>query len=130
MKKLFTLLFLLFLSHGLIAQSNIKVHVEDANKNTLPGATIVVKGTTNGTSTDIDGNATINALSTDSFIVSLIGYNTLTIAVGKNSSLSILLASSDIELGEMVVVGTRSAGRTRTETTAPVDVISVSTYCC
>jgi iron complex outermembrane receptor protein len=126
MKNLFTLLFLVFLSNGLIAQSNIKVHVEDANKNTLPGATIVVKGTTNGTSTDIDGNASINTLSTDSIIVSLIGYNVQTISVGNNSSLTVILTSSDIQLGEMVVVGTRSAGRIRTETTAPVDVISVS----
>ncbi len=127
MKNLFTLIILVFLSNGLIAQSIIKVHVEENTfKTTLPGATIVVKGTTNGTSTDMDGNATITASSTDSIVISLMGYNTQTVAVGNNSSLSILLASSDIELGEMVVVGTRSAGRTRTETTAPVDVISVS----
>ncbi len=127
MKNLFTLLFLVFLSNGLMAQSIIKVHVEENSfKTTLPGATIVVRGTTNGTSTDMNGNATISALSTDSIIVSLMGYNSQTVAVSNNSSLTILLASSDIQLGEMVVVGTRSAGRSRTETTAPVDVISVS----
>lgn len=127
MKNLFTLLILVFLSNGLMAQSIIKVHVEENSfKTTLPGATVVVRGTTNGTSTDMDGNATISALSTDSIIVSLMGYNSQTVAVSNNSSLTILLASSDIQLGEMVVVGTRSAGRSRTETTAPVDVISVS----
>ena len=127
MKNLFTLLFLVFVSNGLMAQSIITVHVEENTfKTTLPGATIVVKGTTNGTSTDMDGDATISALSTDSIIISLIGYNSQTVAVSNNSSLTILLASSDIQLSEMVVVGTRSAGRSRTETTAPVDVISVS----
>ena len=66
-------------SVGLLGQSiSGNVSSEDGP---LPGATVVVKGTENGTSTDFDGNFTINASDGDVLVVSFIGFETQEVTV-------------------------------------------------
>lgn len=70
----------------------------------LPGATVVVKGTSNGVSTDFDGNFSINAAADAILEVSFVGFSTLDVPVNGQDNLTIALAT-DNELDEVVVTG-------------------------
>jgi TonB-linked SusC/RagA family outer membrane protein len=75
-------------------------------KETLPGATILVKGTTKGTSTDIDGRFTLNVTPEDAIlVVSFVGYETKEIVIGNQSIINIELKPSELMLSELVVIG-------------------------
>lgn len=69
------------------------------------GASIMEKGTSNGTVTDFDGNFTLNVKPGAQLVVSYIGYKTQTIAVGNNSSFKVTLEEDNNSLDEVVVVG-------------------------
>ncbi len=69
------------------------------------GASIMEKGTSNGTVTDLDGNFTLNVKPGATLVVSYIGYTTQEIAVGNQSSINVKLQSEDSDLEEVVVVG-------------------------
>lgn len=73
----------------------------------LPGVSITVKGTTNGTTTDENGKFSINAPSENSIlVVSFVGYTTKEVTVGTTTSLSIqLTASGATDLADVVVIG-------------------------
>ena len=72
----------------------------------VPGATIVEKGTTNGTITDIDGNYTIMTTgANDTLVFSYIGYKTFEVPVGGRSVIDVVLESDLTELDEVVVIG-------------------------
>ena len=80
--------------------------VADSNGTPLPGASIVEKGTTNGTQTDFDGNFTIAVTDENAVLtVSYIGFSTKEIAVGGQTQLSITLAEDTASLDEVVVIG-------------------------
>lgn len=91
------------------AQSgNISVtgKVIDENGEALPGAAVYVKGTTQGTVTDLDGNFTINAPADAVLSLSFVGYNNLEVAVeGRKNVGTITLESDSKELDQIVVVG-------------------------
>lgn len=72
---------------------------------TMPGVSIVVKGTTTGTTTDIDGKYTINADSGSTLVFSFIGMVSREIAVGNSSILDVELATDISQLEEIIVVG-------------------------
>ena len=77
-------------SAGVFAQSiSGNVSSEDGP---LPGATIVVKGTENGTSTDFDGNFTIDASNGDVLIVSFIGFETQEVAISASDIMDVTLS--------------------------------------
>lgn len=69
------------------------------------GANIVVKGTTTGVITDIDGNFTIDVTSKDILEISFIGYKTRQVVVGDLGVINIKLSSDNEMLDEVVVVG-------------------------
>lgn len=72
----------------------------------LPGVTVVVKGTTIGTSTDVNGNFSLSVPSgNNTLVVSFIGYTTQEIAIGNRTSLAISLKPDTKTLQEVVVVG-------------------------
>ncbi|MFD2572048.1 SusC/RagA family TonB-linked outer membrane protein [Spirosoma soli] len=79
--------------------------VRTENGEPLPGANVVLKNQTKGTSTDADGRYTINAGSGDVLVVSAIGYQTTDLAVGNQSTLDVQLKESASQLNEVVVVG-------------------------
>ena len=110
MKNFKNLLFvaLLFVSATVLGQTKITGTVVDETNQPLPGASIVVKGTTNGTSTDFDGKFTLNAKSnTGVIVVSFIGYNTkrVTFSSSKTNLGSIQLSEDADSLEEVVIVG-------------------------
>ena len=71
----------------------------------LPGVNVVVKGTTNGTVTNMDGVYKIMAKSTDSLVFSYIGYQRVAKYVGNRKSINVVLRESSQQLNELVVVG-------------------------
>ncbi|MEO1011619.1 MAG: TonB-dependent receptor [Bacteroidota bacterium] len=87
-------------------QKPITGTVTDTNGVPLPGASIVEKGTTNGVTTDFDGNFTISVSNTDAILVlSYIGYSNKEIAVGELDTLAIELEQDVAGLEEVVVIG-------------------------
>ena len=78
--------------------------VTDDNGVALPGATVLVKGTTNGVSTDFDGAFTISASIDDTLVFSFIGYASQSILVGSSSAINVSLSPDNL-LDEVVVTG-------------------------
>ncbi|WP_373519341.1 SusC/RagA family TonB-linked outer membrane protein [Pricia sp.] len=70
----------------------------------LPGASVVVKGSTRGTVTDFDGNYAIEAGAEDTLVFSYIGYSPKEVLVGNQNQINVNL-SADNELDEVVVIG-------------------------
>ncbi|MEX2594339.1 MAG: TonB-dependent receptor [Anditalea sp.] len=71
----------------------------------LPGVNVLIKGTTTGTVTDIDGNYTVNAPEDEILVFSFIGYETKEIAVNGRSVIDVVLEEDMQGLEEVVVVG-------------------------
>lgn len=72
----------------------------------LPGASVVVKGTTNGTQTDFDGNYTLNNVGNSAVLVfSYIGYSKQEVAVNSQKTINVTLAEDASQLEEVVIVG-------------------------
>lgn len=86
-------------------QNEITGTVVDPDGIPLPGASIVVKGTTNGAQTDFDGNYSIEADTTGALIFSYIGYASQEIAIDNQSDINITLQEDTAKLDEVVVVG-------------------------
>lgn len=86
-------------------QQNVKANgrVTDASGEAIIGASVLEKGTTNGTITDMDGNFTLNVKPNARLVVSFIGYITQEVAVG--TALNIVLKEDSKTLDEVVVVG-------------------------
>ena len=94
------------ISFSLKSQSiSINGKISDENKEGLPGATIIIEGTTNGTISDIEGNFTLNT-EINSFIeVSYAGYLSKKIRIDGNQFINIFLELDIETLSEVVVVG-------------------------
>ncbi|WKX76798.1 carboxypeptidase-like regulatory domain-containing protein [Zobellia laminariae] len=72
----------------------------------IPGANVIVKGTNTGTTTDFDGNFSINVPSSNSVLVfSSIGFAQKEVTVGSNSTINVSLDTDVAALDEVVVVG-------------------------
>ena len=87
-------------------QNIIKGKVTDGTGATLPGASVVVKGTTNGTITNVDGVYSLSNVPPNATIVfSFIGMKTQEIQVNNKSVINITLAEESIGLEDVVVIG-------------------------
>ena len=69
------------------------------------GASVVEKGTTNGTVTDLNGKFTLNVKPGAKLVISYIGYTTQEIAIGNQSTVNVTLAEDNAALDEVVVIG-------------------------
>ena len=83
----------------------IKGTVSDENGEGLPGATVTVKGTTNGTITDIDGNFTLNAEEGQVLVISFVGYQAQEVLLNGQTNINISLEVDTQGLEEVVVIG-------------------------
>ena len=110
---------------GFSQQLTITGNVADDNSLALPGATVLVEGTSNGVTTDFDGNYSIVANVGDVLVFSYVGFDTQTVTVGRDTKINILLNSSN-ELEEVVVTGitTRNLKRS-TSSTVVVDAAQI-----
>lgn len=114
--------------HSAFAQRNpVKGKLIDSkDRKPVAGATVLVKATRAGTTTNQDGEFTVQAAPDDVLEISMIGYNTMTVGVNSRTSITISIErSGGEELTEVVLVGTRRNGRVKTETPVPVDVVNV-----
>ena len=106
MRKLFSLLALMAFSIFTIAQTRSisgKIKSSETGEG-LPGATVSVKGTTNGSITDVDGNFKIEVGSDDPILLfTFIGFESKELAVGNQSTINISLESDSRVLDEFVV---------------------------
>lgn len=71
----------------------------------LPGVNVLVKGTTSGTVTDLDGNFSIQVAQGQTLVFSFVGYDTQEILVGNQTNLNVLLMIDARTMNEVVVVG-------------------------
>ena len=115
----------------LFAQSKaITGTVVDENKMPLPGASILVKGLNIGSSTDFDGNFSLNVPETgEVLVVSYLGYMTKELVISKNLTFNIQLDIDTNTLDEIVVVGygtQRKSDITGSVTSVKVDAIAVA----
>ncbi|MDD4009683.1 MAG: SusC/RagA family TonB-linked outer membrane protein [Fermentimonas sp.] len=103
-KKLTMFLALFFLGIGIVlAQTQVQGIVVDENGDPAVGATIQVKGTTQGAVTDINGNFNLSAPTGGTLIVSYVGYTTQEVSVSSN--VRIVLSEDSEMLEDIVVVG-------------------------
>ncbi|PZR29043.1 MAG: SusC/RagA family TonB-linked outer membrane protein, partial [Azospira oryzae] len=87
------------------AQQVITGVVKDENDAPLPGVSVIIKGTTTGTTTDVDGAFKLQASANDVLTFSFIGYKSQEITVGNQTNLDIKLGNDLTQLDEVVVVG-------------------------
>ena len=92
-------------SSAVHAQSLVTGKVSDKAGQALPGVNVIKKGTTSGTSTDANGNYSIEATANDILVVSFIGYQSQEIVVGNRAKVDMQLEEDVAELQEVVVVG-------------------------
>ncbi len=93
-----------FLCYGLVHAQTVSGTVSDET-GPLPGANVIVKGTTNGTQTDFDGNYTINAASDATLVFSYIGYKATEVAINGQSTINVTLQEDASKLDEVIVTG-------------------------
>lgn len=85
-------------------ERSVSGKVIDENKQPIPGATVLVKGTTKGAATDINGEFSLSLSGTENALeVSFIGYKKKEVKVGNQSSLTVSLAPDETALSEVVV---------------------------
>lgn len=114
---------LMLLPFAMLAQQTVKGKVlEKTTGQPLPGVNIVVKGTSNGTSTDFDGNFNLNVKNDNAVLVfSFLGYKTVEVATS-SSFMTVSLEDDAQALNEVVVIGYGSVKKE--DLTGSVDLIT------
>ncbi len=133
MKKIKTFLGLLvcliFIAGSLYAQQGVTITGKVTDSSTgesLPGVSIVVKGTNRGTSTSIDGNYSINASVGDVLSYSFVGYETKEITVGNETTVNVSLTQAVTSLQQVVVIGYGTVKKS--DATGSVSVVSTKDF--
>lgn len=105
-KHVFIVLCMLMACIGVSAQTQtVTGTVTDANHEPMIGVSIMEKGSTNGTATDVDGKFSIKVSPKATIKVSYIGYVTQEIAVDGRSQINVVMDEDNVQLDEVVVVG-------------------------
>ena len=90
---------------GFAQKITVHGYVDDETGEPLIGATVMEKGTSNGTATDIDGNFTLNVAPNATLVVSYIGYDPQEVAVNGQTDIKVTLGQNATMLQETVVIG-------------------------
>jgi TonB-linked SusC/RagA family outer membrane protein len=118
------LFMLLITTVGAQAQMKVSGKVFDNHGETIPGVTVLIKGTTNGTITDSDGAYQIEVNSGATLVFSYIGMQTESIEITDQTTLNVTLQPDVIGVDEVVVVGYGT--KTKEELTGAVSSVSSS----
>jgi iron complex outermembrane recepter protein len=105
------------------AEIRVTVTVVDENNAGLPGVNVIVKGTGNGGTTDVSGKVTLTVADDATLVLSYVGYKTQEINVANRTAISVSMEQDSEQLQEVVIVGSRNAPRSSTDTPLPVDMI-------
>ncbi|MBL7968620.1 MAG: TonB-dependent receptor [Prolixibacteraceae bacterium] len=107
MKKAVLALLIFMCSLGAFAQGlQVKGVVTSADDGQpIPGVSVVVKGTTTGMITDLDGKYSVNAPGNSTLVFSFVGMKTQEILVSGRTSINVVLAAEQTDIDEVVVVG-------------------------
>lgn len=106
LKLVCTVCLMMLLSVSVLAQTGITGFVADLQGEPIIGANVKVKGTSNGTITDVEGNFTLNAdAGSGTLVVSFIGYKTVETKMSGKANFRIVLEEDSEILDEVVVVG-------------------------
>ena len=104
--RLWIALLLIFTATGVLAQkSTVTGTVKDSDNVPIPGATIVEKGTTNGTVSDANGAFSINVLPNAVLVISFVGMLTQEIKVENQTTINVTLLTDAIGIEEVVAIG-------------------------
>ncbi|MEY4050732.1 MAG: hypothetical protein RL262_1566, partial [Bacteroidota bacterium] len=122
---LFLVFFSLFTLNSFAQNQTIKGVVSDSKGNALEGVTIRVANSKTVTTSNKNGSFTIAANTNDVIEFSSIGFESKKqLAVG--NAMNIILTASTSDLQDVILVGSRGAGRVKTESPVPVDVIKLT----
>ncbi len=124
MKRITLLLCAIFSISLTFSQSTVTGTVTDSNKEALPGANILEKGTQNGTATDFNGKFSLTVKDGAILVVSFTGYESKEVSVNGKTNLNIVLTEG-LQLDEVVVTGNRIKPRTILDSPVPIDNIDV-----
>ncbi|MBE0651135.1 MAG: TonB-dependent receptor [Bacteroidales bacterium] len=127
MKKILFFVLLFGLSIAATAQITVQGTVKSAVDGiSLPGVSVLLKGTTTGTVTDLNGHYSITVPKTGILVFSYVGFKSQEIIVGEQKVINVSLSSKSIGLNELVVVGYGSEKRqnvTGSVSVIPSDVL-------
>ena len=90
-------------------QQSVSGVVFDQNNSPLPGATIVVKGKSKGTTTDFEGQFSIDISRGDVLLITHLGYNPVEIQINDQTSVTVILQENAEQLQEVTVAGFRKS---------------------
>lgn len=120
---LILLMFFFGMSSFVVAQEVTGTVLDDSSQ-PLPGVSIIIKGTSTGTTSDFDGNFSISASDGDVLVFSYVGYDTQEITV--SGSVVNVTMQAGVALDEIVLLGSRNKNRTAVDTPVPVDVLDIA----
>ncbi len=122
MKKILLIMIGVFFFSTGFAQITGKIF--DENGEPIPGATVMVKGTSNGTTTNSDGKYSIEAKTGDILVFSYLGYQRQEISVKTKNIINVYLTPKIINMKEVVVLG--YSNKTKTEISSAVSVVKAA----
>ena len=124
MKNFYVIIFLFFL--GWHAQGQIQQvsgTVLDEQSQPLPGVSVAIKGTNQGTITDFDGKYSLEANLGQTLVFSFVGYDVSEVVIN-SAEINVTLVAG-MALSEVVLIGSRNMNRTVVESTVPIDVLDI-----
>jgi iron complex outermembrane receptor protein len=126
MIRTFAFLLFIFLTFNLIAQSiRVSGKVTDEKGEPLIGASVIEKGTNNGTTADGSGSYVLQVgYNNATIVVTYVGYNKIEREISGAGTQDFSLEDATV-LNQVTVVGSRNLNRSSTDTPAPVDVIDI-----
>uniref|UniRef100_UPI003217677B TonB-dependent receptor n=1 Tax=uncultured Draconibacterium sp. TaxID=1573823 RepID=UPI003217677B len=112
-----------FISGNVQQQKTVSGKVTDTSNSSLPGVTVIVKGTTQGTITDVDGNYSLANVAENAVLVfSFVGMKSQEVPVAHKSSINVVMEDETIGMEEVVVVGYGT--QKKVNLTGSVDVVT------
>jgi TonB-linked SusC/RagA family outer membrane protein len=124
LKGILTLLLAFFVQISFAQEKTVSGTVSDS-KETLPGVSVTIKGTTSGTETDFDGNYSIKVKAGEVLVFSYLGYKTIERTVSNATTINITL-SEDANILEEVVVTSYGRALNSRESTAALSKVTSS----
>lgn len=100
-----TMLLVAVFLNGWAQEAAVRGNVADEEGAILPGVNILIKGTSSGTTTDADGNYSINVAQGGTLVFSFIGYATQEVVVGAGTTINVAMVVDATTLSEVVVIG-------------------------